>query len=107
MNSGEYIAVVLVLCGIVVFVLADKLIAVRRTVGRQEVIINHQIGDMKRMIAELESWEKCLHLIFEDKPEEVLLLFDEKILRAESERRHWEVRRLKKLKRKFVEKLQS
>lgn len=63
MNSGEYIAVVLVLCGIVVFVLADKLIAVRRTVGRQEVIINHQIADMKRMIAELESWEKCLHLI--------------------------------------------
>ena len=58
MNSGEYIAVVLVLCGIVVFVLADKLIAVRRTVGRQEVIINHQIADMKRMIAELESWEK-------------------------------------------------
>lgn len=44
MNSGEYIAVVLVLCGIVVFVLADKLIAVRRTVGRQEVIINHQIA---------------------------------------------------------------
>lgn len=66
-----------------------------------------RLPDMKRMIAELESWEKCLHLIFEDKPEEVLLLFDEKILRAESERRHWEVRRLKKLKRKFVEKLQS
>lgn len=63
MNSGEYIAVVLVLCGIVIFVLADKLIAARRTAERQKVIINHQIADMKRMIAELESWEKCLHLI--------------------------------------------
>lgn len=81
MNSGEYIAVVLVLCGIVIFVLADKLIAARRTAERQKVIINHQI-------AELESWEKCLHLIFENKTEEVLSLFDEKILRAESERRH-------------------
>lgn len=55
MNSGEYIAVVLVLCGIVIFVLADKLIAARRTAERQKVIINHQIADMKRMIAELES----------------------------------------------------
>ena len=107
MNSGDYIAVVLVLCGIVIFVLADKLIAARRTAERQKVIINHQIADMKRMIAELESWEKCLHLIFENKTEDVLSLFDEKILRAESERRHWEVRRLKELKRKFVEKRQS
>lgn len=73
MNSGEYIAVVLVLCGIVIFVLADKLIAARRTAERQKVIINHQIADMKRMIAELESWEKCLHLIFENKTEDVLL----------------------------------
>ena len=98
MNSGEYIAVVLVLCGIVIFVLADKLIAARRTAERHKVIINHQIADMKRMIAEL---------IFENKTEDVLSLFDEKILRAESERRHWEVRRLKELKRKFVEKRQS
>lgn len=44
MNSGEYIAVVLVLCGIVIFVLADKLIAARRTAERQKVIINHQIA---------------------------------------------------------------
>lgn len=95
MNSGEYIAVVLVLCGIVVFVLADKLIAVRRTVGRQEVIINHQIADMKRMIAELESWEKCLHLILRTSRRKFSCSLTKKILRAESERRHWKFGGLK------------
>lgn len=97
MNSGEYIAVVLVLCGIVVFVLADKLIAVRRTVGRQKVIINHQIADMKRMIAELESWEKCLHLIFEDKPEKFSCSLTKRFC-VQKAKDAWEVRRLKKLK---------
>ena len=51
MNSGEYIAVVLVLCGIVIFVLADKLIAA--LLGSKRLTAE-EIQSLKKLVEKLK-----------------------------------------------------
>ncbi len=96
---------VILIAGIIF--LADKLIVANRKIKHQGYTIVTQLADMRRMISELEEWEKCVISLIDDDAENILEMLDAKIKRAEAEKCFWEPRRLNMIKEKYLEKIKN
>ena len=96
---------VILIAGIIFFFF--KLIVANRKIKHQGYTIVTQLADMRRMISELEEWEKCVGFLIEEKTDEFLEALEAKHRRAEAENRFWETRRLNMIKEKYLEKIKN
>ena len=97
---------IVILLAVVIF-LIDKLIVANKKIKHQKFTIEMQLADMRRMISELEEWEKCVGFLIEEKTDEFLEVLEAKHRRAEAENRFWETRRLNMIKEKYLEKIKN
>lgn len=96
----------IILVAVIIF-LIDKLIMINKKIKHQAYTVETQLADMRRMISELEEWEKCVGFLIEEKTDEFLEALEAKHRRAEAENRFWETRRLNMIKEKYLEKIKN